>query len=421
MKNRTLRLIILLGIVSVTGIIAIQIYWLKRAFDWEDAQFNHNVNIALKNVADSLVKANHSENSVPNPVYRYSSNYYFVAVNDRVDAGLLQHYLQQEFARKHLTIDFEYCIYDCEGDRMLYGNYVNFDNRKKDVTPRNDLPKWKDKVYYFSVFFPEKDAHLAGKMSIWIFSSLLLMSVLAFFGYAIFVILKQKRLSEIQKDFINNMTHEFKTPIATIMVSADVLKKPEIINQPERLRNYAGIISQEATRLKNQVERVLQAALLDNKKLKIQKNAVNINEVIAETVVNMESLVNGRGGKLHLNLNANNPMIEADALHLRNILGNLLDNALKYCRNEPEITVSSRNLPKGIEIQVQDNGIGIPAEYQKLIFERFYRIPTGNLHDVKGFGLGLYYVKTVIKAHKGKIFVKSKPGQGSVFTIELPF
>ena len=419
MKNRTLRLIVVLGIFSVAGIMAVQIFWLKRAFDWEEAQFNHNVNIALKNVADSLVKANHSQNNEANPVYRYSSNYYFVAVNDRVDAGLLEHYLQQEFAKRHLTTDFEYGIFDCEGDRMIYGNYVNFDNHKTLFSPRTDLPKWEERVYYFSVFFPEKETHLLGKMGIWLFSSLLLLLVLAFFGYAIFTILRQKRLSEIQKDFINNMTHEFKTPIATISVSSEVLKNPELVRQPERLKKYADIISQEAARLKNQVERVLQAAVLEEKQLTLQKEPVNLNALLTEVAASMHSLTEEKGGTLTLDLQATRPVIQADVLHLRNILGNLLDNALKYCRKAPEIVLRTRNIQHGIEIQVQDNGIGISPEYQKLIFDRFYRIPTGNLHDVKGFGLGLYYVKTVVKAHKGKISVKSEPGQGSTFTIAL--
>ncbi|MBC8109740.1 MAG: sensor histidine kinase, partial [Verrucomicrobia bacterium] len=235
MKNRTFRWVILLAVVSVTGIIALQLYWLRQAFDLEDGRFNHNVNIALKNVADSVCHLNRHALPESNPVYRFAANHYFVAVNDQVDAAALEYYLKNEFDSRHLNLDFEYGIYDCEGDRMIYGNYVKLSNFHKTFSPRTDLPKWEDKVYYFSVFFPDKNLHLASQMGIWILSSGVLLVILAFFGYAMFVMFKQKRLSEIQKDFINNMTHELKTPIATLAIAGNVLKNDQILSQPERL------------------------------------------------------------------------------------------------------------------------------------------------------------------------------------------
>jgi two-component system, OmpR family, phosphate regulon sensor histidine kinase PhoR len=244
--------------------------------------------------------------------------------------------------------------------------------------------------------------------------------VIIFFGYTLFVIMKQKRLSEIQRDFINNMTHEFKTPISTIAVSTEVLKDPNIIHQPERLLNYTTIIEKENTRLKQQVERVLQMARLDKEDIGLKKEIVDVHQVIQDAIRNTSGSLQEKYGSISCELKATQHTIEADKLHLTNVLYNLIDNAIKYCKTAPQILLRTSDVHKNLMLEIQDNGIGISPDDQKRVFQKFYRVPTGNVHDVKGFGIGLNYVKSIIEAHKGNVRLESELGNGSVFRICLP-
>jgi two-component system phosphate regulon sensor histidine kinase PhoR len=257
-------------------------------------------------------------------------------------------------------------------------------------------------------------------MGIWTFSTVVLLVVIIFFSYTLFIILKQKRLSEIQKDFINNMTHEFKTPISTIAVSTQVLKDPGIIHQPERLLNYTTIIEKENNRLKQQVERVLQMARLDKEDIGLKKEVIDVHSIVQDAVKNTSHALEDKNGEVLLGLKAEHHLIEADKLHLTNVFHNLLDNAIKYSHESPRIEITSAANGGQLHIHVRDNGIGISAENQKRVFQKFFRVPTGNVHDVKGFGLGLSYVKTIIEAHKGNIRLDSELGKGCLFTITLP-
>ena len=304
---------------------------------------------------------------------------------------------------------------------MVYGNYVSLRDANSKAEPAKKLPNWTNQGYYFGVQFPNREAQILNQMGIWSFSSIVLLLVIVFFAYTLFVILKQKRLSEIQKDFINNMTHEFKTPIATIAVSAEVLKNPEILKQPERLLNYTTIIENENNRLKKHVERVLQMARLDKEDIDLKKESINLHEVIQEVVAGMRVTLNERRGIVELHLEASRPMIKADRHHLTNVIYNLLDNAIKYCTDNPLIVIRTKQAGKGITLEMQDNGIGVNEEHQKRIFQKFFRVPTGNVHDVKGFGLGLNYVKQIVEAHHGKITVESVVGSGCTFRVFIPY
>jgi len=245
--------------------------------------------------------------------------------------------------------------------------------------------------------------------------------ILSCFAYTLTVIFRQKKLSEMKTDFINNMTHEFKTPIATISLASDSIVTPIILNNPEKVQRFANIIKQENKRMNSQVEKVLQMALLDKRDFSLKMTEVNVHEVIQAAVENITLRVEKRDGIVKTALNASKPIIEGDLTHVANVINNLLDNADKYSPDKPEISVSTRNVSNGIEITVQDNGIGISKEARKQIFDKFYRVPTGNLHDVKGFGLGLSYVKAMMTAHKGAVEVKSDPGKGSSFILTFPF
>lgn len=419
MKSSSIRFIVILAALSITGIVITQWYWVRRAFDLKEAEFVRTVNAALFNVANQLFEINKTPSPAVNPVKQLSTNYFVVQVNGEVDAGLLEVLLRSEFEKRNIAADFEYGVYDCSSEKMTYGDYVPFRSTGDHTTPKK-LPTWSNYAYYFGVQFPNREAHLVNQMGIWSFSSLVLLLVILFFAYTLVVILKQKRLSEIQKDFINNMTHEFKTPISTIAVSTEVLKNPAIVYQPERLLSYTTIIEKENLRLKHQVERVLQMARFDKEDIGLKKEEVDVHEIIHDAMHNTALSLQEKKGTIHCELDAVCHVIKADRLHLTNVLYNLIDNAIKYCGAAPAIVISTKNTVKHLCISVQDNGLGIARENHRKVFQKFYRVPTGNVHNVKGFGLGLHYVRSVVSAHKGNIKLESDLGKGSLFRLTLP-
>lgn len=414
-------MVVLAGL-SIAGITFTQIYWVRKAFDLRENQFYRDVSSGLGHVASQIFEINQTPSPANNPVTQVSTNYFVVSVNSPLNPTLLEFLLTTEFERRNITADFEYGIYDCIDKCMVGGNAVSPKNRQL-VSTSGPLPTWKEGTYdgyYFGVHFPSIETDVLSQMGIWGFSSIVNLIVIFFFVYTLFVILRQRRLSEIQKDFINNMTHEFKTPIATIAISADVLKEPEVGRFPERILNYATIIQNENNRLRQHVDRVLQMARLDEEEVALKKETVDIHDVIEESVKSTALALNSANGKIELQLGADKHMVIADKLHLANVFYNLIDNAIKYSRSSPSIHIATRNANDQIVIDVEDNGIGISAEDQKKVFHKFYRVPTGNVHDVKGFGIGLNYVKLLVRAHKGKISLESEPGKGSIFTLNLP-
>jgi two-component system phosphate regulon sensor histidine kinase PhoR len=372
-------------------------------------------------VAVQLLRMNNNNSPVDSIVNKVSDRYYTVQVNDKIDSTVLEPLLKRELLAQQIKTDFEYSVYDCESENMKYGRYVSFSNNDKpdDIVP-TEFPKNKKENNYFGVHFPQLSTFLTKEMSSWFASTFVLILFMIILAYAIFIIFRQKRLSEIQKDFVNNMTHEFKTPLATIKISSEVLKNPNIINNPERLLNYATIINNETLHLTNQVERVLQMAKSGKDTISLNKEdfelAPNLEEIIDKTY---KPLIRSRGGDIQLEVE-DGLMIFADKLHFKNVIVNLLDNAIKYCREAPQIMIKAGRDQDQIKISIQDNGIGMSPENVKHIFDKFYRIPTGNLHDVKGFGLGLNYVKLIIKQHGGNIKVNSELDKGSEFCIFIP-
>ncbi len=419
MSNSKIRLVVILATISILGIFITQIFWLRKAFDEKEIQFNHTVNSALKNVAENLLIFNNSTIPDENPVSQLSSNYFVVRINDAIDVNMLEYMIQNEFNTYDLKADFEYGIYDCASEKMVYGNYVS--QSDKIITKRSSLPVWNEDNYYFGVLFPNKKRTVIGQMEIWLFSTLVLLIVMVFFAYTLYLILRQKRLSEIQKDFVNNMTHEFKTPISTINISAEVLKNPKIIESPRRLLNYATIIHEESRRLQNQVDRVLETTTASNTNLTLSKERLDLHEIISKCKNMLASGTEQADIALDFQLDAHQTVMDGDKLHLTNMFRNLLDNAIKYSgEKKVEITITTKNTEKEIFISIQDKGIGISDKNQKKVFDKFFRVSTGNQHDVKGFGLGLNYVLLVVQAHKGKIGLESSLGVGSTFIITLP-
>jgi two-component system phosphate regulon sensor histidine kinase PhoR len=257
----------------------------------------------------------------------------------------------------------------------------------------------------------------------WVLGGSLLFSliILATFGLSLYLIIHQKKVSEMKSDFLNNMTHEFKTPIATISLAADTITNPKVISDEASIRHFIGMIKKENSRMNKKVETILQIASLDKKEIAFKFENLSMHSVIERAVETIEIQVHQKNGRINLNLRAEEPVIYGDYEHLTNLVNNLLDNALKYSPESPEITVETGNNEKGLILSVKDNGIGMTKNVQSKIFERFYRQASGNIHDVKGFGLGLNYVRAIIEAHRGTVSVTSEPGKGSRFDIFLPF
>ncbi len=420
MKRNTIRLTIILGIISIIGIIIIQIYLLQKNFNLKERQLNQSIQIALRNVAEILSEYNNSILPYENVVYQYSSNYYLVNVNDIIDAELLEYYLIKELKKINLNLNFEYGIYDCYTDNMVYGNYIQLSDNPGKQERKKNLPKYDEYIYYFGVFFPGLQKFFISDSGIWYILTGILLIVIIFFGYTQFVIMKQKQLSEIQKDFIDNLTHEFKTPISSLKLSAEVLSDKDIIKEPSRIDKYANIINEQSQKLLDQVDNILQMTNADTKKQFLKRQKINLHVLITRTIVSFNIRLKNKKGQIHLELNAVNPSISVDENHLTNVLFNLIDNSLKYNSRNPEITIITNTAKNKLILQVVDNGIGIPKEYYKKIFRKFYRIPTGNIYNVEGFGLGLSYVRRIISAHGWNIKVQSKEGEGSRFIIYIP-
>lgn len=450
MKTKVLRSLILLATLSVVGIIIAQIYVInanlniqkdylkiqddqlkldKKQFEEQQKIFNDRVTIALSHITEKILNIYNDPSQIYNNVKQIDTNFFVVRINDTLHPALLERLLKNEFDLSNIKEDFQYAIYDCFDNSVVFEGFVSFDTSKINDTEKNlsDV-KWEQDGHYFSVYFPNKEkfkefVHPINIESsqIWFYTVIIIVIVFIFFGYAVWVILKQKRLSDVKNDFINNMTHELKTPISTISISSEVLLRENISEDPERVNQYARIIYNENKRLENQVERVLQLATLDKEKITLKLTSINMHELILQSVENFKPAVIASGGKLDCVLNAKEFMVEGDKVHISNIIHNLLDNARKYSEGAPEIKIETKNEKNGISISIIDNGIGISNEAQKQIFDKFYRVPTGNVHNVKGFGLGLYYVKYMVNEHGGKIAVKSQPKQGTTFTIYLPF
>jgi two-component system phosphate regulon sensor histidine kinase PhoR len=419
MTNKSIRLLMLVAFLGAIGIIITQTYWVRKAYQLQEKEFELKTNLALRNVASNIAELKHIQLPIYSPVEQISPDFYIVQINVQVEKEVLAHFLQASFTRQNITTNFWYGLYDCMSDTVQYAAYINMQGNVIDDIPSASFKKLKKLNYHFAVYFPNRKHFLSQQLSVWIVSTIVLIFILILLTYLLFIILKQKRLSEIQKDFVNNMTHEFKTPLASIQLSADVLKNPTILHNEQRLLNYATIISTEAKRLSHQVERVLQMAQGNKGEIQLSKSLFVWQTLIKETLSSFDQAIALKRATINLDLPTAPISYFGDQLHLRNCISNLIDNALKYTETDPVITISI-GIAQQLRIAVEDNGIGINKNDQKLLFKKFYRVNTGNIHNVKGFGLGLSYVRLIINAHNGRIECESDLGKGTKFVIYLP-
>jgi len=417
LKINRLNSIIILGLVAIVGIIIAQLLWTKEAFNLEEKKFTQKVHIALLEVAKKLYEGKNHELPANSPINKVSNDYYIVNVDNDFEPEILEYYLKTVFKKFNITTDFEYAMYNCESDEMVYGNYVAIsDTSKKENSVY--FPKHKNLVYYFAVRFPNETSYLFSSLKFWFMLSFALIVILIVYVYSIFTLLQQKKYSELQRDFINNMTHEFKTPLSSILIASNYLSKQEPILKDPKLDKYAAIIIEQSKKLNHHIEKILNIAKSDDTPLKLQKNDILLATVLQDVIENIQL----RYPEAHINVT--NPdkslQIYGDEFHFTNIVYNLIDNAVKYCETSPEIHITVSREPHRIRLVFSDNGIGISQKNISFIFDKFYRIPSTKSNEVTGFGLGLYYVHKICRLHNWKITAKSHLEKGTTITLLIP-
>ena len=436
--KRTFPAIIILISLSLLGLILLQTSWLKNLLELTESQLNTKVEFAMGDVGSDLSK------SVYNGQLRlprrggltFNSDFHLhllkpPTIDEKFSPQEVYNKLKAAFENQGLrNLKFEFAVTNTTEDYEMYSK--NFHEAFYDTL--------KNKRIYLPIV-PESGSDVEGLTTLeklilvvpnfkkqvleslrWVLIGAVafMLIIIAAFYVTVKSLLNQKKLSEIKSDFINNMTHEFKTPLATISLAVDALRNEKVQADKGKTNYFTGIIKEENVRMNKHVETILQAALTERQELQLNLAALHVHEVIRDAMDNYQLQLQEKEGEIALLLNAKNDMINADEVHFSNLISNLVDNAIKYSNDKPRLTISTHSTKKHLVIKVEDNGIGMSKETVKRVFEKFYRAHTGNLHNVKGFGLGMSYVKTVVVAHKGKIKVESTLGKGSAFIVELP-
>jgi len=342
-------------------------------------------------------------------------------INQRVNNRELNETIKNELQKRNINLDFKYGVYGNDGlATKLKSGYYTINTKESYPYPlfkdEFDVPE-----YILYVTFPTKNKHiLSGISGILLLSLFFILIIIIAFSSSLYQLIKQKKISEIKTDFINNMTHEFKTPIATINLAIDSIKNPKIINDTEKVIRYVNMIRDENKRMHKQVENVLRISKLEKNQLDISTEIIDIHEVIEDAINHVSLLVDDKKGTIKTHFQAITSEINGNEFHLTNVLVNILENGIKYTQGAPKIDVYTESANKFFIIKIKDEGIGMSKSVQKQVFDKFYREQKGNVHDVKGHGLGLAYVKEIVEKHHGTVFVESEKGEGSIFTVKLP-
>lgn len=415
MKLNKLNIIIVLGLVAIIGILVAQLLWTKQAYNLEEKKFSQRAHIALLEVAKKMYEGTNHELPSENPVQKISNDYYIVNVDNDFEPEILEFYLKGEFEKANINTDFEYAMYNCHSDEMVYGNYVSRNQDKKESSVY--FPKHKNLVYYFAVRFPNEATYLFSSLKFWFVLSFSLVVILLVYVYSIVTILQQKKYSELQRDFINNMTHEFKTPLSSILIASNYLKKQDKIQSDEKLDKYTEIIINQSNKLNSHIEKILSVAKSDNAPLVLDKKNVKVLPILKEVIENITL----KYENVRISIESESDFeIAADVFHFTNIVYNLLDNSIKYCENQPEILIRLTSEQQQLKMEFIDNGIGITPKKLSEIFDKFYRIPNSKSNEVNGFGLGLYYVKKICTLHHWKIKAFNNAQNGLTMTLLIP-
>lgn len=415
MKIKKLNIIITLGFVAIIGILIAQLMWTRQAYNLEDKKFNQKVNIALMEVAERLSggKTSYTEN----PVQNIANDYYVVNINNEFHPVVLEYYLKTEFTRFQINTDYVYALYNCHSDKMVYGKYMT-SHQESPTNKVINFPKHKNLIYYFSIRFPDKTTYLVSSLRFWYLLTFALIIILLVYVYSIYTIIQQKKFSELQRDFINNMTHEFKTPLSSILLASEALNKQDLVQDNSKLQTYTSIIINQSHKLNNHIEKILNIAKNDAAGLSLKPQKILLLPFIQEIADSIQH----KNKDLSIEIDIeNSTSVMADEFHFTNIIYNLLDNSIKYCETKPVIKISAGKDSKGLYLKFKDNGMGIPAKNIPHIFEKFYRVHTKRSEEVNGFGLGLFYVKKVVQQHHWKISVENNEDKGITTTLFFPF
>jgi len=421
MKRITIRWIIIFSSISLVGLIITQLFWINNALRLGEEQFNSRVTIALQGALDEYVQSHQGK-----PCDKTCGCLSAPDQNDtlfiNLDPPVIDSLLRVHFDYHGLDTIFALKVVNCSTGKVLYEKSGHLKHKNRSSLHKISLSCLHHKESHrMEVRFDQPRQIILKDMLVWLAAStLFLLIVIVSFAYIVLTIVRQKKITEMRNDFINNMTHEFKTPISNISLACEVLKRPNITDSPERLNRYIDIISQENKRMRSQVERILQVAVRNREDLDISRQTTDIHELIRDAVDTICLEDCREGASIDLDFRATRSELFIDPVHFSNIIHNLIDNAQKYSNTDPKILITTDLKDSHFILEFKDNGMGISQEAQKHIFEKFYRVPTGNLHNVKGTGIGLYYVKTMIEAHGGTITVKSEIGNGSRFIITLP-
>jgi two-component system phosphate regulon sensor histidine kinase PhoR len=365
-----------------------------------------------------------SENARRLRFWGYFQERSILPVSLRIPDGFLEDLIDTLLKQKNINLDYRFAVQtEVDGKNVYIMSNGDFHPQKKVQLYKKLLftDEQQLKPNFLCIYFPEQKSDLFKSTSFLIFPSILLtMIIIGIFIVTLQVILRQKKISQIKNDFINNMTHELKTPISTISLASQMLRDASVNHTAKSVDHISTVIYDESQRLTNQVEKVLQMAVFNEGRLKLKFTEIDLNKLLESVVANFEIRLSTENGILLKELSAENPYINGDEVHITNVIFNLLDNAMKYSKGQPQIELLTENKNGCVVVHVKDYGIGIPKEHQSQIFERFYRVPTGNLHNVKGFGLGLSYVKRIVEVHNGKIKLDSTVGKGTRFRIFFP-
>lgn len=448
--KKVFPIIFLLITLSLVGIIYIQINWIVTMNVNKREQLHHQMVDAVRSVAESLTAQRMTTPSFksfplrPGTMFRptdplFTEMMRIPPITQSFTVPEIANRLRKAFNSQGLhKAQFEFSVYS------NIGSTSDISYHTPELQSANFIPELKDTVQNEVFIEPLQAPQSAngadvlpdegiivvvhdfkglvqGEMRVMIASAIFFtLMIIAAFYVTVNALLRQKKLSEIKNDFINNMTHEFKTPLATISLAVDALRNEKVVQDREKSGYFTGIIKEENKRMNKQVETILQASLLDRQEQQLNLKSLHAHHIIREAVENVRLQLEGKGGGSELQLNAKSDLIEADEVHFMNVITNLIDNAIKYSKDNLQIRIITHSTARMLVIRIEDNGIGMTKETQRRIFEKFYRAHTGNLHNVKGFGLGLSYVKTIVEGHLGKIKVDSTIGKGTTFTLEFP-
>jgi two-component system, OmpR family, phosphate regulon sensor histidine kinase PhoR len=418
-RSKTLRLLILISTVLVAIIVAVQLFWLQKVYRYEEKQFNINVSKSIRGLYDDMELVNDVSDNAQKTIDNPQPDLYLLKIDCSPRLDSLWINLKAELTDFDVYTDCNAAVYDQEKDTFTQQQYIDLPDAYYAPAKAAAIPLLKRDYSYIALFFPHRGQYILKQMYFWIASGGLLLLVLTAFGASIFYLYRQKFLNETQKDFVNNFTHEFKTPLAVIKIAAEVLQQPDIAGKPERLKNYAGIIGEQTTHLQSQIQRLLQITYTDRSSLPLEKEFFDINTAVQQAINDLLPLAEQKNAVIKTNFAVENTRVTADKYYLVLTFINLIENAIKYAPL-PEIFITTYTEGNDCCVLIKDNGIGINKENYKKIFDRFFRVTKGDLHTVKGFGLGLSFVKKVVDTHGGTIEVESEPGKGSTFIVKIP-